>query len=70
MGISGNTPAIEPVVGAETSADIVFHGLQSLPHDLAHNLPELAGLAFVRDGDKVLIVSPTMHRVLAVIEQQ
>jgi hypothetical protein len=68
MGISSNTPVIQPVVGAEISADIVFHRLQPLPNELVHNLTELKGLAFVRDGDKVLIVSPTMHRVLAVIE--
>ena len=70
MGISTNTPAIEPVVGAEISADIVFHSLQPLPNDIVRNLPELKDLAFVRDGDKVLIVSPTMHRVLGVIDQQ
>jgi hypothetical protein len=70
LGISANTSAIEPTVGAEISADIVFHGVQLLPRDLAHNLPELTGLAFMRDADKVLIFSPTMHRVLAVIEQQ
>jgi hypothetical protein len=70
MGISSNTPAIQPVVGAEISADIVFHSLQPLPNELVHNFPELKGLAFVRDDDKVLIVSPTMHRVLAVVDQQ
>lgn len=69
MGISSKTAAIEPLVGAEISADIVFHGLQPLPNELVHTLPELKGLAFVRDGDKVVIVSPTMHRVLAIIDQ-
>jgi hypothetical protein len=70
MGISSNTPVIKPVVGDEISADIVLPSLQPLPTDLVCNLPELKGLALVRDGDKVLIVSPTMHRVLGVFEQQ
>jgi len=68
MGISGNTPAVEPVVGAEISADVVQHGLQSLPDEIIRGIPELRGLGFVRDGNRLLIVSPTMHRVLAVIE--
>lgn len=69
MGISANTPVVEPVVGAEISADVAIHSLQPIPDTLARDTPELGGLAFVRDGSKLLLASPTMHRVLAVIEQ-
>jgi hypothetical protein len=67
MGISGHVP--EPVVGAEISADVVFHGLQPIPDELTRDIPELKGLAYVQDGNKVMLASPTMHRVLAVIER-
>ena len=69
MAISGSTPAIEPVIGAELASGIVLHSLQPLPDELTHDIPELTGLAFVGDGNKVLLVSPTMQRVLAVIEK-
>ena len=68
MGISGTTPVIEPVVGALISADIVLHSLEPLPDELTRDIPELKGLAFVRDGNKILLASLTMQRVLAVIE--
>jgi hypothetical protein len=66
-GISAHMP--EPVVGAEISADVVLHSLQRMPDELTRDIPELKGLAYVRDGNKVLLASPTMHRVLAVIER-
>ena len=69
MAISGNTPAIEPVVGAELNSGIVLHRLQPLPDELTRDIPELTGLAFVRDGNKILLASPTMQRVLAVVEK-
>jgi hypothetical protein len=69
MAISGKTPAVELVIGAEISADVVLHSLQPIPDTLARDIPELSGLAFVREGNKLLLASPTMHRVLAVIEQ-
>jgi uncharacterized membrane protein len=42
--------------------------MQPLPDEIMAAIPELKGLAFVRGGDAVLVTSPTMHRVLAVIE--
>jgi len=57
------------VIGAELTSGIVFHNLQPLPGELTRDIPELRGLAFVRDGNKILLASPTMQRVLAVIEK-
>ena len=69
MAISGNTPTIEPVIGAELNFVIVLHHLQPLPDELTRDIPELRGLAFVRNGNKILLASPTMQRVLAVVEK-
>ena len=68
MAISGNTPAIEPVIGAELTYRIVIQ-LQPLPDELTRDMTELRGLAFVRNGNKILLASPTMQRVLAVFEE-
>jgi len=68
MAIAGKAPAIEPVVGAEISSDVVFHALQPLPDEMTRAMPELRGLGYVRDDNTVLLVSPTMQRVLAVLE--
>jgi len=69
MAISDNTPAIEPAIGAELTSGIVLHSLQPLPDELTRGIPELTGLAFVLDGSKILLASPTMQRVLAVLEK-
>jgi hypothetical protein len=69
MAISGNTLAIEAVIGAELPSGIALHNLQPLPDELTRDMPELTGLAFVRDGNKILLASPTMQRVLAVVEK-
>lgn len=68
MAMSGKAPGIEPVAGAEITADVVFNALQPLPDDITRDIPELKGLGYVRDDSTVLIVSPTLHRVLAVLE--
>ena len=70
MAISGKTPTIEPVIGAELTSGIVLHSLQPLPDELTRDIPELTGLAFVREGNKILLASPTMQRVLAVVDMQ
>ena len=67
--ISSNSPVIESVIGAELSADVILNNLQRLPDQIIRDVPEVNGLAFVRDGDKIVLVSSTMHRVLALIEQ-
>jgi len=69
MAISGTKPAIEPVIGTELTSAIVLHSLQALPDEVTRGIPELMGLVFVRDGNKILLASPTMQRVLAVLER-
>lgn len=69
MAISGNTLAIEAVIGAELPSGIALHSLQPLPDELTRDMPELTALAFVHDGNKILLASPTMQRVLAVVEK-
>jgi hypothetical protein len=68
MAMSGSVE-VEPLVGAEIPASVTLDGLQPLPNQLVMDIPELRGLAVVRGGDKILLLSPTMQRVLAVLEQ-
>jgi hypothetical protein len=68
MAISGKAPEVERIVGAEINSNVVLQALQALPDDITRDIPELKGLGYVRDDNTVLIVSPTMHRVLAVLE--
>lgn len=68
MGLSGKAPEVEPVVGAEIGTGAVLPALQPLPDEITRGIPELKGLGYVRDDSTVLLVSPTMHRVLAVLE--
>lgn len=68
MAISGRTAEVERVIGAEINADVTLHALQPLPDAVTRDMPELKYLAFVQDESTVLLVSPTMHRVLAVLE--
>ena len=69
MGLSGSTFHIEPVVGAEIPSEAVLQNLQPLPESLVRDIPELKGLAFIGQGNQTLLVSSTMHRVLAVVGQ-
>ena len=69
MAISGHAPPIESAIGAVLTYGVVFHSLRPLPDELTRGIPELTGLAFVQNANKVLLVSPTMQRVLAVVEK-
>ncbi len=69
MAISNGKPAVDPTVGAEITSDIALHSLRALPEEITRGIPELAGLAYVLDGNTVVLASPTMQRVLAVIEK-
>ena len=66
MAMTGSAD-VEPVIGAEVPT--MPQGLQQLPDEIVKDLPELRGLAVVRGGDKILLISPTMQRVLAILEQ-
>ena len=68
MAMTGNAPAVQATVGAEVPTDAIVSGLEPLPDAVVSQVPELKGLAFLRAGEKILIASPTMHRVLAVLE--
>jgi hypothetical protein len=65
LGKSRDAPTVEPVIGAEVSSNVAVEGV---PDGLIQNIPELKGLAFVGDRNRIVLVSPTMHRVLGVIE--
>lgn len=65
MAMTGSAD-VEPVIGAEIPT--MPQGLQQLPDEIVKDLPELRGLAVVRGGDKILLISSTMQRVLAVLE--
>lgn len=69
MAITTSKPAIDLVIGAELTSGVVLHSLQPLPGELTRAIPELTGLAFVRDGAKILLASPTMQRIVAVVEK-
>jgi hypothetical protein len=66
MALSSSEAEASAVVGAEVSTSTA-RNVERLPEDIVSKSPELMGLAFLRAGEKVLIVSPTMHRVLAVL---
>jgi hypothetical protein len=68
MAMSGSAPALNATVGAEVPTDAILSALVPLPDAVVSDMPELKGLSYVRMGDKILIASPTMHRVLAVLE--
>jgi hypothetical protein len=68
MAISTEMQPDEASTGAEVTLQVTFQ-LQALPEELTSAMPELKGLAFVRGGDKIVLASPTMHRVLAVLAQ-
>jgi hypothetical protein len=65
MAMTGSAD-VEPFVGAEVPT--TPQGLQELPDQIIKDLPHLRGLAVVRGGDRILLISSTMQRVLAVLE--
>jgi hypothetical protein len=67
MALSAEAPH-HVFVGAEPSPEAALRDFAPLPDEITSRIPELSGLAFTRAGDKVLLVSPTRHVVLAVLE--
>jgi len=53
-------------IGAEVSASSLAR-LEPLPEQLRSELPELKTLVFGRVGDKIVLVDPVQHRVIAVV---
>ena len=66
MALSGEQLGDLADVGAEVSAS-ALRGLEPLPEQLLSELPELKALVFARVGDKIILVDPVQHRVLAVV---
>ena len=55
------------VVGAEIPTVVALHALYPLPDEVVSRLPELRDMVFTRAGDKILLVNPRLHRVIAVL---
>lgn len=66
MALSGEQVRDLSEVGAGVPASTLT-GLEPLPEQLLSELPELKSLVFGRAGDKIVLVDPVQHRVLAVI---
>jgi hypothetical protein len=67
MALSGETPT--PVMFAAVGAEVPPNvALEQVPEELVSNIPELTRIAFARVGNKIVLVNPALHRVLAVLE--
>src|SRR5262245_3715302 len=66
MALSGEQLGDLVEVGAEVSAG-ALKSLEPLPEQLFSELPELKALVFGRVGDKIILVDPVQHRVIAVV---
>jgi hypothetical protein len=67
MALSGEQLGGLAEVGAEVPASVTLKDLEPLPEQLVSELPVLKSLAFARFGDKIVLVDPVLHRVLAVV---
>jgi hypothetical protein len=66
MALSGEQQLVPLAeVGAEVAATLT--GLEPLPEHVLSDFPELKSLVFARVGDKIILVDPVQHRVLAVV---
>jgi len=66
MALSGEQVGDLSEVGAGVPAR-TLKGLEPLPEQLLSELPELKSLVFGRAGDKIILVDPVQHRVLAAV---
>lgn len=55
-------------VGAEIPSSAMLAETEPVPHQLVAELPELKDLRVVRSGQRILLVSATLHRILAILE--
>jgi hypothetical protein len=67
MALSGEQLGGLAEVGAEVPASVTLKDLEPLPEQLVSEFPVLKPLAFTRFGDKIVLVDPVLHRVLAVV---
>ena len=68
MALSGQELGGLAEVGAEVPPSVTLKDLEPLPEQLVSELPELKSLVFARFGDKIVLVDPVLHRVLAVVQ--
>ena len=68
MALSGEQLGDLSEAGAEVSAS-ALKGLRPLPEQLLTQFPELKSLAFAGIGDKIVLVDPVQHRVVALVNQ-
>jgi hypothetical protein len=68
MALSGEELGGLAEVGAEVPSSVTLKDLEPLPEQLVAELPELKSLVFARFGDKIVLVDPVLHRVLAVVQ--
>ena len=68
MALSGEELGGLAEVGAEVPSSVTLKDLEPLPEQLVSELPELKSLVFARFGDKIVLVDPVLHRVLAVVQ--
>ena len=68
MALSGQELSGLAEVGAEVPPSVTLKDLEPLPEQLVSELPELKSLVFARFGDKIVLVDPVLHRVLAVVQ--
>lgn len=55
------------IVGALLPAEIVLRNLTPVPEAVAAKFPELRGAAFMRSGERLLLVDPTNRIVIGVL---
>jgi len=68
MALSGQELGGLAEVGAEVPSSVTLKDLEPLPEQLVSEVPELKSLVFTRFGDKIVLVDPVLHRVLAVVQ--
>lgn len=68
MALSGAESGGLAEVGAEVPASVTQKDMEPLPEQLVSEMPELKSLVFARFGDKIVLVDPVLHRVLAVVQ--
>jgi hypothetical protein len=66
MALSGEQLGSLSEVGAEVPTN-ALKGLKPLPEQLLSQFPELKSLVFAGVGDKIVLVDPVQHRVVALV---
>jgi hypothetical protein len=69
LALSGEAPSpATAAVGAEIPTEVALHGVKPLPQEIVSRLPELSGVFFTVVQNKILLVNPRHHYVIAVLQ--